>query len=480
MFINFLKSVAGRVWMIVSAIVIALAIVVNILVQTMFYDIVTLVLGSPKPIYAEGVTSMYIPETMSETEAYNNAAKTNIDVCKEGFVLLKNTDNALPVEKNAKVSVFGKNSVNLAYSGGGSGSFIVEKDSSLYKRLSAKGIDLDYKDIYDALGSYYKLNPQLKAFYENDSLSGAQRSNANTDLDSGDDKMFTVGETPIDKYTQNVKDSYSEYNDLAIVVITRIGGEGADLPRHQGNSAGAVSPDSHYLELDQNEIDMLTHVCNSGFKKVVVLFNIPSAMEADFLYDTAKFPFANKIDAALWVGFTGKQGIMALGDILTGEVSPSGKTVDTWATDFLTTPSSINFGTGISQTPVSKEQTADRYNEGLYYFVNYEEGIYVGYRYFETRGLTDGEEWYNKNVIYPFGYGLSYTNFEWEIDEPNTTTITKDGKISVDVKVNNIGDIAGKDVVQVYVSAPYTAGEIQKAHKVLVGFAKTKVIAAGR
>ncbi len=476
---GFLKSRGGKAWIIVTAILLVIAIVINALAFTLLKDMANLMLGSPRPIYADDSVAMYVPETTSKKDAFDNAAATNIAVCKEGFVLLKNEGGALPVQKGAKVSIFGKNSVNLAYSGGGSGSFVVDKGSALYNRLTGQGIDVDYKTLYDALGSYYTLNPSLQKFYQDDSASGARRSNTNTDLDSGDDKAYTVGETPIAMYTQAVRDSYKNYSDLAIVVLTRIGGEGADLPRHQGSSAGAVSEDAHYLQLDQNEIDMLSEVCSAGFKKVVVLFNIPSAMEADFLYDTAKYPFADKIDAALWIGYTGKQGIMALGDILTGAVSPSGRTVDTWASRLLDNPSSVNFGTGTTQKAVAKGQTFDQYDGGLYYFVTYEEGVYVGYRYYETRGFTDGEEWYKDNVVYPFGYGLSYTTFDWTVGKPDTSAITADKSITVDVTVKNTGSVAGKDVVQLYVSAPYTEGGIEKPHKVLAAFAKTNLLKPG-
>ncbi|MBR5751855.1 MAG: glycoside hydrolase family 3 C-terminal domain-containing protein, partial [Clostridia bacterium] len=289
---GFLKSRGGKAWIIVTSIVLVLAIVVNCLALTMLKDMANLVFGSPRPIYEDETSSLYVPVSTSKKDAFDQAADINIKVCEEGFVLLKNEGGALPVKKGAKVSIFGKNSVNLAYSGGGSGSFAVDEGSALYNRITGLGIDVSYKTIYDALSGVYTLNPTLKAFYEDDKLSGSKRSNTNTDLDSGDDKAFTVGETPIAMYTQAVRDSYKNYGDLALVVITRIGGEGADLPRHQGTSAGAVSEDAHYLQLDQNEIDLLTEVCSAGFKKVVVLFNIPSAMEADFLYDTAKYPFA--------------------------------------------------------------------------------------------------------------------------------------------------------------------------------------------
>ncbi|MGI6392392.1 MAG: glycoside hydrolase family 3 N-terminal domain-containing protein [Candidatus Izemoplasmatales bacterium] len=479
MFEKFRKK--RKVLLIVTAVAVALVLAVNILSTTVFYDLVCLVMGRPRPVYADDVTSMYIPEATSKTEAFLNAAEMNIEVCKEGFVLLKNENDALPIKKNLKVSVFGKNSVNLAYSGSGSGGFAVEPNSALFKRMSANGIDLANKTLFDALEGYCNYNPTLKNFYEDDQASGPDRSGSNVDLDSGDDKIYTVGETPASMYTGSVVASYEKYKDLALVVITRIGGEGADLPRHQGNSAGAVSEDSHYLELDQNEIDMFEHIKASGFQKIVVLLNIPSAMEADFLFDSEKFPFADDIDAALWIGYTGKQGIMALGPILTGEVSPSGKTVDTWARDFLADPSSINFGTGIDQAQVtnpltSKKQPSDKYYQGLYYFVTYEEGVYVGYRYYETRGFTDGEDWYEQNVVFPFGYGLSYTTFEWTILPSAATSFTKDSEISISVEVKNTGTVPGKEVVQVYASAPYTEGGIEKAHKVLVGFAKTKLL----
>ena len=270
-----------------------------------------------------------------------------------------------------------------------------------------------------------------------------------------------------------MKNSYADYSDAALVVITRIGGEGFDLPRYQGDSEGAVSPDSHYLELDQNEIDLLTAVTDGTFKRVVVVFNTPSSFEATFLKDSAYAAFADKIDAAVWIGFTGSNGITALGEILNGDVNPSGRLVDTWAADFTKNPSFVNFGTGCLP------DTTDKYDGGMYYSVDYEEGIYVGYRYYETRGETDGEDWYNANVVYPFGYGLSYTTFDWTVGNASASEIELGTTITVPVTVKNTGSVAGKEVVQLYASAPYTLGGIEKAHKVLVGFAKTKLLQPG-
>lgn len=343
------------------------------------------------------------------------------------------------------------------YGGSGSGGFDTSNNKNLYESLNDAG---------------FVTNPTLKRFYES-SQSGPVRTANSSDLDNGDNQKIATAETPQSKYTDAVRNSYADYSDAALVVITRIGGEGFDLPRYQGDSEGAVSPDSHYLELDQNEIDLLTAVTDGTFKRVVVVFNTPSSFEATFLKDSAYAAFADKIDAAVWIGFTGSNGITALGEILNGDVNPSGRLVDTWAADFTKNPSFVNFGTGCLP------DTTDKYDGGMYYSVDYEEGIYVGYRYYETRGETDGEDWYNANVVYPFGYGLSYTTFDWTVGDASASEIELGTTITVPVTVKNTGSVAGKDVVQLYASAPYTLGGIEKAHKVLVGFAKTKLLQPG-
>ncbi len=453
------KHRAVKVWAVVTALVLVVGIVVNVLATTKYNGFLDTMFGGRRPVYDENAVSMY-PATnaTSKEEALKNSQDFNITVAEEGFVLLKNTDSALPLEKGAKISVFGKNSVNLSYGGSGSGGF----DSS------------NNKDLYDSLESAgFQTNQTLKKFYEDTNASGPVRAANSSDLDSGGNQIIGTAETPQSKYTDAVKSSYASYNDAAIVVITRIGGEGFDLPRYQGDTEGAASADSHYLELDQNEQDLLAAVCDAGFKHVIVLFNIPSSFEAGFLVNSDIAAYADKIDAAVWVGFTGSTGIMALGEILNGEVNPSGRLVDTWSADFTQDPTFVNFGTGA--TP----DDSDKYDAGMYYFVDYEEGVYVGYRYYETRGYTDGEDWYNEHVVFPFGYGLSYTTFDWTVNQPSDTTITKDGTITVSVDVTNTGSVAGKDVVQLYVTAPYTAGGIEKAHKVLVGYAKTNELKPG-
>ena len=414
--------------------------------------------GSQRPIYSDEVTSVYpAQKAASKAEAFANAQEVNLKLAEEGFVLLKNENAALPMNRGARISVFSKNSVNLSYGGSGSGGFDTSNNKDLYESLSDAG---------------FVTNPMLKSFYES-SQSGPVRTANSSDLDNGDNQKIATAETPQSKYTDAVKNSYADYSDAALVVITRIGGEGFDLPRYQGDSEGAVSPDSHYLELDQNEIDLLTAVTDGTFKRVVVVFNTPSSFEATFLKDSAYAAFADKIDAAVWIGFTGSNGITALGEILNGDVNPSGRLVDTWAADFTKNPSFVNFGTGCLP------DTTDKYDGGMYYSVDYEEGIYVGYRYYETRGETDGEDWYNANVVYPFGYGLSYTTFDWTVGDASASEIELGTTITVPVTVKNTGSAAGKDVVQLYASAPYTLGGIEKAHKVLVGFAKTKLLQPG-
>lgn len=414
--------------------------------------------GSQRPIYSDEVTSVYpTQKATNKAEAFANAQEVNLKLAEEGFVLLKNENAALPMNKGARISVFSKNSVNLSYGGSGSGGFDTSNNKNLYESLNDAG---------------FVTNPTLKRFYES-SQSGPVRTANSSDLDNGDNQKIATAETPQNKYTDAVKKSYADYSDAALVVITRIGGEGFDLPRYQGDSEGAVSVDSHYLELDQNEIDLLTAVTDGTFKRVVVVFNTPSSFEVTFLKDSAYAAFADKIDAAVWIGFTGSNGITALGEILNGDVNPSGRLVDTWAADFTKNPSFVNFGTGCLP------DTTDKYDGGMYYSVDYEEGIYVGYRYYETRGETDGEDWYNANVVYPFGYGLSYTTFDWTVGDASASEIELGTTITVPVTVKNTGSVAGKDVVQLYASAPYTLGGIEKAHKVLVGFAKTKLLQPG-
>ena len=234
--------------------------------------------------------------------------------------------------------------------------------------------------------------------------------------------------------------------------------------------SSAASAQDHYLQLDANEKALLEEA-KAHFSKVIVVINAGTTLElAELQQDPG-------ISAILWIGLPGSTGIMALGEVLTGAVNPSGHTVDTWAADFTKDPTWFNTG-------VYGSQYGNRYlnadgSSSEFAFVNYEEGVYVGYRYYETRGYEDGEEWYRSNVVYPFGYGLSYTTFDWAVSFDGADRITAQDTVTATVTVTNTGTAAGKDVAELYYSAPYTPGGIEKSQVVLGGFAKTRLLQPG-
>lgn len=426
------------VWGAVGGFLLVLFLVVTILSQFVMSDLISSVLGRDPAVFKDGIDPIFELEYSSKSEVYKAANSFNEEVCEEGFVLLKNEEKggetALPLEGGEKISIFGKNSVNLAYGGSG----------------SSGGDHSSAKDLYDSLeAAGFETNPELKAFYKSDSRSGSGRSENSSDLDSGDSVFYSTGETPQSKYDDAVKKSYAAYSDVAIVLFTRIGGEGFDLPRSMKGVEGARSDDDHYLQLDKNETDLLKAVCEYGFGKVIVLINSGSPMELGFLEDPDYYAYREEIDAALWMGFPGDSGTMALGRILSGEVNPSGRTVDTYAADFKQDPTWANFGENLQYGSVSGDQYLGTGSD-KYFFVDYEESIYVGYRYYETRGVTDGEAWYDEAVVYPFGYGLSYTTFEWEIEDASEIenySLTEDdigSTFTLSVRVTNTGGRRGQ------------------------------------
>lgn len=441
---NYKKS---RIWLIVTSIVLVLAIAVNVLAMGYFHSIVSLYLGSPKAIYADGQEAIYQLATSSKEEAKELAAELTLEIASEGIVLLKNESNALPLAEGAKISVFGKNSVNIVFGGSGSGGGDSSTSKTLYESLEAAG---------------FECNPTLKAFYEDDSKSGAPRE-SNPKIENNGNSGIVATETPYESLvSNNVISSYSDYSDAALIVFSRIGGEGFDLPRKSADDANR-----HYLELAPNEQELVRQVTQAGFDKVIVIINSANTMELGFVEDDS----LGHIDACLNLPGPGSTGAMALGQILKGEVNPSGHTVDTFPADMTQDPTWANFGD-------NNTDNGDKYTDFDGYFVDYEEGIYVGYRYYETRGYTDGEAWYDNVVVYPFGYGLSYTDFEWSVEdsELRNVQIEADGSYTIRVTVTNVGAVAGKDVVELYASAPYYDGEIEKAHKVLCGFVKTDLL----
>ena len=412
--------------------------------------------------------------TQADKEAVHaEALRLNEEIVSEGVVLLKNEDDALPIATSsgnkAKISIFGKNSADVVLGGSGSGGGNSAGSISLYDGLR---------------NANFELNPKLTKFYEgSQSGSGRQASPAIGAKVTG----LAIGETPLDKYTSEIKDSYDEYNDAAIIVISRIGGEGWDLPRQQLTDYGGKPVEGsqdggqHYLEIDKNEEALIDEVISCGkFEKVILLINSATSMELGFLEEK------EGLDAALWIGTLGGSGANAVGDVLNGTVNPSGHLVDTYVRDFTKDPTWSNFGDNLTANGnlyLAGGSATD------YHYVEYQEGIYLGYRYYETRSYQDvyrfgtDNGWYDENVVFPFGYGLSYTTFEWTLKDSTENTVLDEknnNQISVTVNVKNTGDVAGKDVIQLYYSAPYIVGGIEKAHVVLGGMIKTDLLEKGK
>jgi beta-glucosidase len=367
------------------------------------------------------------------------------EVESEGVVLLENADATLPLGSGTAVNVFGYGSYAPVYGGSGSGSADESTNVTMKDGLENAGLTVN-EDLWD----FY-------ADHEED------RASVNIhDLSGGD---FSIYEPAVADYDDALLADAQAFSDTALVVFSRMGGEGADEPLDMADVTGGDAG-KHYLELQQSEIDLLDLV-EQSFGTVVVVINSSHAMELGFLEDEG-------VDAAIWIGGPGSTGFDAVGQVLSGDVNPSGHLVDTYAYDLTTAPSYSNVG------------DAQYTNDDLYPwgFVYYEEGIYVGYRYYETRFAgTDNvhdaaeEAQYQELVQYPFGYGLSYTDFDWSVT--GSTLGEVGGTISVDVEVTNSGDVAGKDVVQLYSSAPYTRGGIEKSAVVLAGFAKTDLLEPG-
>lgn len=460
---KFWKKKSTKIWAISSLSMAAVSVAVPLVLNLALSDLLDLAFGAPAPVFKDGEQAQYVTQYADRKQASDHANEVNQQLNEEGMVLLKNKNNALPIAKGSKVSVFGKNSVDIAIGGSGSG--------------AAKGDSVSIDDSLKAAG--FETNQVLKDFYKS-SASGNGRSSNPGDLDSGKPVFLETGETPQSSYTEKVKSSYQEYSDLALVVFTRIGGEGFDLPMSMEGAKGARKADDHFLQLDQNETDLLKAVCEAGFKKVVVVLNSGSPMELGFLEKSDYYAYQEKIDAAIWMGYPGNSGAYALGKILTGEVNPSGRTVDTFSVDFKKDPSFNNMSVNRSFGSTTGDQYLGGEKGDLFYFTDYEEGEYVGYRYYETRGETDGEDWYHQNVVYPFGYGLSYTTFDWSLKNRSEipSTLSED-EFTIQVDVKNTGKVAGKDVVEVYAALPYTPGEIEKPSEILIGFAKTKLLDPG-
>ena len=393
--------------------------------------------------------------TLSD-ETNEEAAEVAEEIMEDGIVLLKN-ESLLPLNETKKLNVFGWESINPAYGGAGSGGI-----NDLYDIVSLnQGLE----------NAGFSINQELVDFYNN---YGADNPEMSIQKQS-----WTLPEPPVDTYSDGLIKSAKEYSDVAVVVLSRKAGEGHnDIPMDVRKAAYDNNSDEyddfpegeHYLQLSQTERDMVDMVC-SNFDNVIVVYNGANQFELGF---ADEYP---QIKSVVWCPGTGNVGFNALGKVFSGEVNPSGKTPDTFIYDMTTAPWWNNAEkteyTNLADMAVEgmNAGTAQVYAPA---FTNYVEGIYVGYKYYET-AAQEGAIDYDKTVQYPFGYGLSYTEFEQKMGELEE----KDGQISVDVEVTNTGDVAGKDVVEVYYKPPYTNGGIEKSSANLIEFAKTDLLQPG-
>ena len=501
-----------------------------------------------------GVNAEFIGDYSTSKEYVASGSKLNAQICDEGFVLLKNQGNFLPMAKGKKVSLVGKSSGNLVRGGGGSGSGSVksEEDWQLVgnEEFNVKGaleeagfkVNMDLQKFY---GEWKKSSWGNGGSYSSNNASGPGRTNGNDGWKGN--SQVQIGETPISLYTPELLATLDEYKDAAIQVISREGSEGCDVkavdardydPASGSSLPSGVSWDDptkkHALQLSDNEQELFDEL-HKHTDNIIIIINSGNIFQCD------QFENDEKVKAVLWIGNPGAVGAASVGRILTGEVNPSGHTVDTWARDFTKDPTYQNFSDNSQTSDKLIEVTVNNKKKQTYAaqdtmfasdgapmlsygtdknykqhssprwlnqeakvvqgglngvkpasYLAYEEGIYVDYRYYETRyaekvkaeGQAAADTWYNgeEGVIYPFGYGLSYTKFEQTIVTSNIKDQTlKDGntEVIVKVKVKNVGDKPGKDVVQLYWKAPYKQGGIEKANNVLCAFDKTKLLKKG-
>lgn len=403
-------------------------------------------------------TEYYKPDYASADEVAAAAKDLVAQIGAEGMVLAKDENDALPLAAGAKITMLGRAAADPVYGGSGSGSINVTEAVTPRQALENAGFQVN-GTVFDAISAFAADNP--RGYIE---------------MDKPDVSTYTIGEMPVDQYAAQ-QSTFAEYGDAALVFVGRPGGEGGDLTKDMNGWDDNYEEGQHQLELNKDERDLID-LATSNFDKVIVVVNASTSMEMGLVQNNPG------VDAVLLVGSPGLTGFEGLGGILSGEVNPSGRTVDTWAADFTADPTFANFGSFIynnvtvsypTKSIESLTSNADVTSDAP--FVNYAEGIYFGYRYYET-AAAEGFINYNQAVVYPFGYGLSYTDFQWDVEKSDLGPV--DGNVSVDVKVTNTGDKAGKDVVELYYTAPYTRGGIEKPEVVLGGFAKTGVIEPGQ
>ena len=403
-----------------------------------------------------GTNARYYTDYMTLEEEQQIAKDLAIEVASEGFVLLKNENNVLPLAKGGKVSLFGMHSVSLiastSGSAGGSTGANGIAESTLQMAMEKAG---------------YRVNAKLVDLYTKHKTLGT-----------------TSNELPMNYYSAATISSYNGYGDAAIIVFSRTGSEGGD--KLVSNVTDHSNPRDHELMLDDNEKALVKHVKEHyPNKPIIVLINSSNILQIPELAEP-KATSEYGVDAIFWVGNTGNNAIEAIGKLISGEVNPSGHTVEVWERDFTKGPSFTNFGNQ-TQNVDENGDTMDAffYHNGeatKYATIEYREGIYVGYKYYETRYEdavlkqgNAGDYDYAATVAYPFGYGLSYTDFEW-----SDLKVDWDGDLcTASVTVKNSGFTSGKDVVEFYVQSPYIPGGVEKAAVALAQYVKTSELAPG-
>ncbi|MBQ8621141.1 MAG: glycoside hydrolase family 3 C-terminal domain-containing protein [Oscillospiraceae bacterium] len=430
---------------------------INIFLKTSTYKVVD---------NGDGSDSIYYESEYSSREELEAAGKSIAEqVEAEGAVLLIN-NGALPLASGSKVSTVSHSSIDIVTCGNGAADIDTSDAPSLKEALEEVG---------------YVVNPTLWDFYATGAGSAYIREpgKLSNQTEGASRDQYIINEVPQSVYTADVKSSFAEYADAAIVTISRISGEGADLANN------GFRDGTNILELTDNEKDMM-QMAQDNFETVIVLINSTNAVDCSFLYDY-------EVDAALWIGYTGEWGLNAVADILVGNVNPSGHLVDTYTFDNNSAPAVVGlYGGNFSNYSAEDTRFYDVYGaqlDGNHTYITYLEGIYVGYRYYETRyedvvmGTGNAGDYdYASTVAFPFGYGLSYTTFEWSNYQCQYNKRTDSFTITVDV--TNTGDVPGKEVVQVYFQSPYTDYDkqngIEKASVELCGFGKTAILEPGK
>ena len=435
------------------AVLLIFSIALNVLSLTKFDNIFEKFFGSSSSgvrgeTYGADV-DYYKSDFSSASELYAYEEKKVAEIAEEGITLLEN-NGILPLDLGTKLSIFSHSSVDLVSGGSGSGSGSFELTKDLKEGLEGAGLVVN-----DTLWNFYK------------SGAGSKYKRGIGVVNYGADLDWSINECPLDVITSNSAVMSSLEGSVAMFVLSRTGGEGGDEARDMAAFGGKAG--NHYLEPDDTELEIISYL-NDNFDDVILIINCNNAIELGWVSQY------ENISAVVNFPGSGRTGTYGLGYMLTGidangnEISPSGHLVDTWVYDNFSSPAMQNMG--------------DFQFDGTnYYYVNYSEGIYVGYRYYETRyedvvlGRENvGEYDYKNTVIYPFGYGLSYTKFQWS--DFTMSNADSNGNIKISVKVTNVGERTGKDVVQIYGQAPYK-GNVEKSSVLLVGFAKTSDLAPG-